>query len=122
MLKMLLNLAAGAVLLAATPAIAQVETIDPDQAGSQPAETAPPPSAETPAPVSDWGTTEDEAVGLPVYTGTAENEATTPATTPAVAPPARTARHEEIVAAAEDLFGRGAEGLGGLIERILRDQ
>src|SRR5687768_10304728 len=103
MLKSFLKFVAAAALTAATPALAQVETIDPDQAGSQAAETESLPSdteADAQAePAVEWS---DPELAAP-----AADE--TPAATPTTAEP--TVPREDLVLAAENLFGRGAEGL-----------
>jgi len=117
--------------LAATSAAAQVRTVDPNNAGSmaatgpvqaQQAAPAPPPMDEAPPPSAP---------------------AQAPASTPAPAQPAGTqplpaASHAEIearekvkggtyeegdvVGAAEGVFGKGAAGLAGLIEKIFKEQ
>ena len=45
-----------------------------------------------------------------------------PGTAPALTPPQDTIPKEDVFSAAEGVFGKGAEGLAGLIENILRDQ
>jgi len=133
MLKSLVNFAAAAVLLGAAPALAQVQEVDPNQAGgyaSQGYETdaypadAPQPGFEA-APdtwpaepaTSEWTPAEPQAADP--YAAPAEAYAP-PATAPAA--PGATVPSEDIFTAAEGLFGRGAEGLAGLLESILRDQ
>lgn len=104
--------------LAAAPAAAQVRTIDPnraidgDLAGPPPASRPPArPVEQEPAPVAE----------------------TPPAPVPApqVAPrggPEAAARaeqvyeREDLLAAGEGVFGKGAAGLAGMLENILRDQ
>jgi hypothetical protein len=106
----------GVALIAALPASAQVRTVDPNAAGTmaasrpvaRPAETPPPPAEE-------------------------EDEAPPPAARPP--PPAseteRAARdasvngtyqENDVLSAAEGVFGKGAEGLAKLIEKIFKDQ
>ena len=117
MLKSFLKFAAAAALSVAAPALAQVETIDPDQAGSQAAETETLPSdteADAQAePAVEWS---DPELAAPA----AEPADATQAGAPTTAEP--TVPREDLVQAAENLFGRGAEGLGGILERILREQ
>ena len=108
MLKYFVAFAAAAAL-AAAPAAAQVGTVDPDDAYQPPVEWDLPAEAE-PGP-AEW-TPIDESAPLP-ETGTAPP--------PASADGASVPR-EDIFTAAEGLFGRGAEGLAGILERILRDQ
>ena len=101
-----LKLAAAAGLAFAAPAAAQVQTIDPNKSGEYepPARTAPvqeaaPAEAPSAAPsLSDGAAARaSEAAGGPV------------------------AKHD-VLAAAEGVFGRGAEGLASLIEDLLRKQ
>ena len=115
MLKSFVNLAAAAVLLtAAAPALAQVQTVDPSQPDSWNAE-APAPEAETPAATSDY---------TPVEGGAPDGNIGEIYTPPPAAVPAQTATvpREDVFSAAEGLFGRGARGLGNILEDILRDQ
>jgi hypothetical protein len=95
------TIAACAALCLAAPAHAQTAPAEQAPAQSEwfPAEQQPsePPPATTEAPVTADGTT-------------------TAAAAPAALP------RRDIFDAAENLFGRGAEGLAGLIERILGEQ
>lgn len=106
---------AGA-LLAGGPASAQVRTFDPDLPidgdlmPSPPATTATAPQPATPAvPVEV-----PPAAGLP------------PAAPAAPAPPTaamtQTYRKDDLIGAAEGVFGKGAQGLAELIEDLLRKQ
>ena len=114
MLKTLLNIAAAASLaLAAGPALAQIETIDPNQADSYEPAEAP---AEQQAP-AEWAPIDEQ----PVETSPAETSEAAPAATGS-ATPAATVPREDVFTAAEGVFGRGAEGLASILERILRDQ
>lgn len=104
------TLAVAAVgLSAATPALAQIGTVDPNEAID--ADLAPP-----------GGTTElppDPAAPAPVQQSPAP--VTAPAT--AAAPNPNTSyQKDDVVSAAEGVFGKGAEGLAGLVEKILKDQ
>ena len=143
MLKSFVKLAAAAALGLASPALAQMQEIDPNQADSYQsapddgwaAELTPQPGYEAPATGSDWNSEDNSSSsvwtsteGEPVESGTtypaqpdpyAERGETAPA--PAAAPGATVPR-EDVFTAAEDLFGRGAEGLGGILERTLREQ
>jgi hypothetical protein len=99
--------AAGLAALAAVPGIAQ------DSAGPPEA-----PVSEAPAPSEWFPAEEQQAEEAPVATATAPAEgATTTAAAPGQAIP-----RGDIFDAAENLFGRGAEGLAGILERILGDQ
>jgi hypothetical protein len=116
MLKTLVNLGAAALILAvAAPAAAQIQTVDPSQPSSWQNEPAPAPEAVAPAATDDYAPVEDQA------TESQPNEIYTPP--PAVAPPADSAvPRDDVFSAAESLFGRGARGLAGILENILRDQ
>ena len=100
--------AAALVAFAAVPAAAQ-------NAASAPAEESQD-AAEEPPP-SEWFPAE-ERQEAPVEAAPQATEA--PAGT--TAPPAGTIPRRDIFDAAENLFGRGAEGLAGILERILGDQ
>ena len=117
MLKSLLNLAAAASFaLAAGPALAQIETIDPNEAGSyEPAETPVETVPSEPVP-AEW-TPIDEP---PAEAAAPEAAEAAPAETAAT--PAATVPRDDVFSAAEGVFGRGAEGLASILERILRDQ
>lgn len=107
---------AAALLLWGASAPAQMQTVDPDQAAQsdtalQPGErgyavnqtdAAPPP----PPPANGVPPTNAEGQALPPA----------PATKPA------TYQKNDVIGAAEGVFGRGAEGLGALIEKVLKDQ
>lgn len=107
--------------IATAPVAAQVRTVDPNTAID--ADLAPVPSQDAPAtpPASppadtDTGTTYD---GQPQ---TATGQKGTPATPPAAPSPATAYQKDDLIGAAEGVFGKGAEGLAGIIEKILKDQ
>ena len=120
-------LAAAALLGAgALPASAQITTIDPNTAIDSDLNT-PPPAADpyaTPAqdpgapPAGDPGVTVQPAVvtGAPVSAAPAEQAAREEAGS------AQTFKRQELIAGAEGVFGKGASGLAGIIEDILKDQ
>jgi hypothetical protein len=122
MLKSFVNLAAAAAFfVAAAPAAAQIQTVDPNQPDSW--QSAPAPTAEpAPAPAD-----------TPEYAPVEEPQAAPPEANAATTPPAedlRTATTEQgnavprrdVFDAAEGVFGRGAQGLAHILENILRDQ
>ena len=134
MLKSLMKVAAAAALFTAGPALAQIQTIDPDQAGGYETnpETVPETYPEYTNPEyipqdsgtgSEWAPVDTQPVeGAPVDT---YGQPAPEATAPAAATPATqdsTVPREDVFSAAEGLFGRGAAGLGGILENILRDQ
>ena len=117
--------ALAGLTLAPVAAQAQVRTVDPNMAidsdlapvpqqGSAPTDpgvdtSAPPPAADPYAPPASSGTT---ATGAPV----------TAASPPAAATPGDSYQQDDLIGAAEGVFGKGAEGLAGMIEKILKDQ
>ena len=131
MKKAFVHLAAlAAFICLPSAASAQVQNVDPDT-GAQwqtPAEDPayqPPADTEpaTPATGDEWtpiGTAEDEAA----VADTSPVQATPPAprSQTTVAAPGETVPRDDIFHAAEGVFGRGAEGLAGILEDILRDQ
>lgn len=99
------------LMLASAPAYAQsIKTIDPDKAidadldsGSDVGQGAPPPiQGDAPPPPGQ---------GAP-----------SPARMPLAAPDTGTYHREDLIGAAEGVFGKGAEGLADIIEKILKDQ
>lgn len=117
--RLLATLAAGIAPLglAAAPLAAQVQTVDPDSAYSAPIDGDLEQPAQPAAPVSQ------DPVPAPAET-TVE-----PAATPAAAPaPAATAdttatyREDDLIGAAEGVFGKGAKGVAEMIRKTLKDQ
>lgn len=101
----------GAFALATGPVAAQVKMVDPNAAIQ---------SDVTPVPQSeaDYGTdVVPTAEQTPVESPPAPQTATT-----AAADPNATYQENDVLAAAEGVFGRGAEGLAKMIEGILKDQ
>lgn len=120
-----LGIVAAALSLLATPVVAQVRTVDPNSAidadlAPRPPQTQPTP-APTPPPPSDESAVDAGGEVPPVDPGDASpaNPSPTAATAAAAAP---TYRRDDVLAAAETTFGKGAEGLAGLVERLLREQ
>ncbi|MFD1033107.1 EipA family protein [Sphingomonas hankookensis] len=109
------------LLVLAVPAQAQVRTVDPNDAidGDLAPQQAPAP-VRTPDPVPAPRSTVPPAYQSaptpvpPVQQGTPSSTATTAAND--------TFERDDLIGAAEGVFGRGAEGLAGIIENILKDQ
>jgi hypothetical protein len=104
-------LAAGA--LVASPAMAQINTVDPNDVidsdlGAPPPATAP---AEDSAPTVQDGVPTDAPAALPE----------TSSASPAI-PTEDTYQQDDLIGAAEGVFGRSAQGLGKLIADILKKQ
>jgi hypothetical protein len=134
MLKSFMNLAAAVAFVVSVPAFAQVETVDPNQAyqeyrpapDAEPAYPEPAPYQSDPEP-ADTGTNQSDSVWTPIEP---QSETPLPAETQrdAFAAPANpyenrtTVPREDVFTAAEGVFGRGARGLGEILENILRDQ
>ena len=109
----LMLLAAGA--LVASPAMAQINTVDPNDVIDSDLGTPPP--APATAPAADVAPTVQD--GVPT-----EAPATLPETStasPAI-PTEATYQEDDLIGAAEGIFGKSAQGLGKLIEDILKKQ
>lgn len=101
----------AAVLIGISPAIAQVQSVDPNTALSQGGKT---PST-GPVDTADAALQSDLA---PV--DGAVNSAVPPVTGAAGTPTGYP--KDDLIGAAEGVFGKGAKGLGDIIEKILKDQ
>jgi hypothetical protein len=119
-----LSLAAGAV-----PATAQITTVDPNAAIDSDLQNPPPVQNNTTqnnTVPADQGPYRDPVPAeAPVQDNAAPARATQAAGTPAA--DARTQatdtfQHDDLLAAAEGVFGKGASGLAGILENILKDQ
>ncbi len=114
--------AAAACGLTASPLAAQVQTVDPDSAYNAPVdgdlEPQPQPAQEVAAPV-------DPAAPVPAETAPAiGTPATATATTTAAAAgdTTQTYREDDLIGAAEGVFGKGAQGVAEMIRKTLKDQ
>ena len=114
--------------MAATPALAQIRSVDPNEAAAQ-ADVAPLPgergyATQTPmapptAPPTDTTTMPVDAGAPPVATTTTTGDAATSSIATQTAP---TYKKDDLIGAAEGVFGKGAAGLAGIVEKILKDQ
>ena len=106
-----------AASIAGTPGQAQVRTVDPNTAGSMAAQsaqpTAPAPAERAPDPVP---------AEAPPPTIKEPPAATANERAAREASARGTYQENDVLAAAEGVFGKGAEGLAKLIEKILKDQ
>jgi len=110
----------SAAVFALAPACAQVRTIDPNNANADLA----------PVPSSEGNSTTPPAA--PTAPPPADTTAATPEAASSTAPASQTANtaaaaggtyhQEDVISAAEGVFGKGAEGLAKMIESILKDQ
>ena len=113
--------------LLAGSAPAQVTTIDPNRAIdgdlATPARPAPRPAPRAVAPVRQQAPAPGfepapEPAPVPADTSPAQQEARAAATSQAAA----TYQREDLLAAGEGVFGKGAAGLAGMLEKVLKDQ
>lgn len=120
----LLSLTAGA--LAAAPVGAQIRTVDPNSAiDSDLAPVQQQPSAPTDPSVSNDPNVYDSNPATPSpapQQQTATGAPVTPASPPAAPDSAASYKEDDLIGAAEGVFGKGAEGLAGIIEKILKEQ
>lgn len=117
MKQALVRFAAFAALALASPtaAFAQMQNVDPDTGSAwQPEDGQPLVPEPQQGPGEDW--TPIEPPARPTEAPAADP--LPPATTSAAA----TVPREDIFSAAEGVFGRGAEGLAGILEDILKEQ
>ena len=115
----LIMVALAAFGMSAGPAFAQIRTVDPNAAaqadvvpltpGERGTAAAPPPASD-PMPPAD-----------PVPSQPAVAPVTDAASSP-LATQAGTYKKDDVIGAAEGVFGKGAAGLAGIIEKILKDQ
>ncbi len=105
--------------VAATPAVAQITTIDPNTAAAQ-SDVTPPPGERGTAvnPPSAAATPAPAPAPAPA---SATNSAAPPASSLATQK-VPTYRKDDLIGAAEGVFGKGAAGLANIVERILADQ
>jgi len=117
--------AMAATGLVAAPALAQVGTVDPNTQIDADLVPGAPASddAVTGAPPLDTPADTPVAAPPPAEAGSATpvvTDSTAPATT--TADGGTTYKQDDLIGAAEGVFGKGAEGLAGIIEKILKDQ
>lgn len=120
----------AASVMAVAPASAQVRTVDPDAAidgdlAPSPSRTVDtPPSSPTIAsePVDSWSA--PTATSTTVTTGTAVEPQATPGLgiDPATGQRSATWQKDDLIGAAEGVFGKGAKGIANVIEDILKKQ
>lgn len=123
----------AALGLASAPLAAQVESVDPDaayeapidgdlqEAPGEPDPYAQPASpAELPSAQADASATAD--TGEPWSEQNAETAASAAVETANVDDPSTTYREDDLIGAAEGVFGKGAEGVANMIRKLLADQ
>lgn len=109
----------AAVTLIAAPAVAQVRAIDPNTAIDADLEPAATQSAPASNDAAYYG---DTSAPVPAAPPAAPASVPDPAPAAATATPGQTYKKDDLIGAAEGVFGKGAKGLASMIERILKDQ
>jgi hypothetical protein len=114
MIRRAAALASAILMVAFTPAMAEVRSVDPSAPSQAMAAAATP--AATPAP-------SDVNADLAPLDGAASTTTSPPLTAIATPDAPTTTYHkDDVIGAAEGVFGKGAKGLGDIIEKILKDQ
>jgi len=121
--------------LALSPAIAQVRTVDPntqidaDLAPGAPASTAPRPTASPfdvppppPPPAATSTSAEPATAPAPAAPQAPVSRAQAEATAAATGQAQPGYKEDDLIGAAEGVFGKGAKGLADIIKRTLKDQ
>lgn len=122
-----LAIASVGLMLSPVTASAQMTSVDPnasiDSDLDNPQPVTPPPVTTT---TSDPSMDSDLATGDQQYSATPDTDSSTTATTTGGvannATPGATYKKDDLIGAAEGVFGKGAQGLAGLIEDILKKQ
>lgn len=122
----LLGVMGAAALAGGAPLAAQVQAVDPDRAidadlTQTPAPVSAPVPAPAPAPVPAAASAPVEAAPVGAGAAVAADPATVPP--PATsAPRPGTYKQDDLIGAAEGVFGKGAKGLAQMIEDLLKKQ
>ena len=114
--SMMLCIAAAGLALGA-PATAQITKIDPNTQIDSDLRSPPPPAQPQDAPPPDTGVPTDNS-----YVDPTANPAPVPTVADTRARAAGTYQRDDLLGAAEGVFGKGASGLAKIIEDILKDQ
>lgn len=118
----ILAIAGGlAGILALTPAAAwQVRTVDPSSAQAH-SDLAPAGSGQ-PETQSPMAPPPEDSDTPPPASGSPGSQPPPPPAGASTAPESQTYQQQDVLGAAENVFGKGAEGLAKMVERILKDQ
>ena len=111
-----LMLVIAAASMVASPGGAQITNVDPNEAID--ADLGAPPPVQNP-PFESEITVQD---GIPTDSTTALPQDSSPMAAPAIGADQATYQEDDLIGAAEGVFGKGAQGLGKLIEDILKKQ
>jgi hypothetical protein len=110
-------MAMAAIIMATAPAAAQISTVDPNDVIDSDLGKPPPVPSEKTTTVND---------GVPTDATPDSTERSAPASSGTTAMPAaddgRTYKEDDLIGAAEGVFGKGAKGLAKLIQDILKKQ
>jgi hypothetical protein len=106
----------AAALIGSVAAPAQVQSVDPDRAID--GDLTAPPGSPSPAPTAQPTITPEALPDAPQPVPGA-TEAAAPPAAPASSP---TYQKDDLIGAAEGVFGKGAAGLAGIIEDLLKNQ
>jgi hypothetical protein len=112
-----LSAATGLIL---APATAQVQTVDPNTQID--ADLAPPPPPPPPPSSSGAPAEAPASTSAPDVTANAGQQAAAPATGPATGDVHPGYQEDDLIGAAEDVFGKGAKGLADIIRKTLKEQ
>jgi hypothetical protein len=115
----------AAMLFVTGPSVAQIQAVDPNDAID--ADLGPPPKVSPPSqniPPAETNTTvsNDVSAGEAVDGTAVASSTDTPDSAPAIPGDQSTMKKDDILVAAEGVFGKGAKGLAGIIESILKKQ
>lgn len=121
----IMALSAVLAMTAAAPLMAQVKQVDPDKAIDS--DLVKPVAAATTAASTAGGTATVPAPSIaidPAPVATAEVGPAAAAASPAAVPAGQgtTYKQDDLIGAAEGVFGKGAQGLAGMIEDLLKKQ
>nr|WP_245661919.1 DUF1134 domain-containing protein [Sphingomonas pruni] len=122
-MRRLLTILSSAMLTITAPVAAQVTTIDPNKAIDGDLQRSPSPAPQpapyTPPPASPSVPAYDEAPAPQDETATTTANTTPPPVPPTTGP---TYADDDVLDAAEGVFGKGAKGLAEIVEKTLKSQ
>jgi hypothetical protein len=117
---------AGLLALAVEPVAAQIRTVDPSSAQAHsdlaPAGSGQPETSGTYTPPENDDAQSPPSAQPPSPPPSGQDRYAPPPTDASRAPDNQTYGEHDVLDAAEGVFGRGAEGLAKMVERILKDQ
>lgn len=114
----LLAIGMAATFVAAGPAAAEIKEVDPSAPYEVPA------APQTSGPAGDAAMQSDIAPSVEAAgpRDTSGAQSTSGVDAAAAAMPAKTYKKDDLIGAAEGVFGKGARGLAEIVEKILKDQ